>query len=240
MYYSTLRKITIIERIKLFFFSYNGLVAISGLLCFAYCILYHSVFLTIETTSQFMVSLGIVFDAISLSIIASTVFYFFTVYFPRRHKRKVEEIYIRWWLQQLEAYGRRMIEDIGGDVNYSFEEFHNKAFNIDLKSQPDENISLREHATINTWFEYFNNLFKWEATYMEQIIKFGDSIPAEIFAEFEKYKQFDNLRNAVYNSNQYYGINKQCDTIGSFSHIVWKHAHSLMSLPELYVKHLYD
>ena len=28
--------------------------------------------------------------------------------------------------------------------------------------------------------------------------------------------------------------------IGDFSHIIWHHAHSLMSLPEIYIKHLYD
>ena len=30
---------------------------------------------------------------------------------------------------------------------------------------------------------------------MEQIIKYGDSVPAEILVEFENYNQFDNLRN---------------------------------------------
>ena len=187
-----------------------------------------------------MASLGIVFDAVSLSIIASTVFYFITIYFPKQHKRKIEEQYIRKWLQQLEIYGKWILEDIGGNVDCSLEEFKQKSCNIDLKSKPQSNISMREFAPIDTWFEYFNNLFQWESIYMEQIVKYGDSVPTEILVEFEKYKQFDNLRNAVYTYNRYYEKDIVYRTIEGFSHLAWTHAHSLMNLPELYIKHLYD
>ena len=198
MDYSQFRKISHKERIKLFLSSYSGFAAIVGLLCFIHCFLYHSLWINIEAPFQFMVSLGIVFDAVSLSIIASTVFYFITIYFPKQHKRKIEEQYIRRWLQQLEI------------------------------------------TPIDTWFEYFDNLFHWESIYMEQIVKYGDSVPSEILVEFEKYKQFDNLKIAVYTYNRYYEKNILYRTIGGFSHLAWTHAHSLMSLPELYIKHLYD
>lgn len=74
MDYSQFRKISHKERIKLFLSSYSGFAAIVGLLCFIHCFLYHSLWINIEAPFQFMVSLGIVFDAVSLSIIASTVF----------------------------------------------------------------------------------------------------------------------------------------------------------------------
>ena len=240
MYYSPFRKISRKERIKLFLFSYNGFAAIAGTLCFIHSFLYHSLWLNIEAPFQFMVSLGIVFDTVSLSIIASSVFYFITVYLPKQHKRKVEEEYIRRWLQQLEVYGRWILEDIGGNVGCSLEEFKQKSCNIDLKSKPQNNISMREFTPINSWFEYFENLFRWESLYMEQIVKYGDSVPAEILMEFEKYNQFDNLKNAVYTYKQNYGKDKVYNTIEGFSHLAWRHAHSLMSLPELYIKHLYD
>lgn len=240
MYYSPFRKISRKERCKLFLSSYNGYAAIAGILCFVHSLLYRILWVKIETPFQFMVSLGIVFDAISLSIIASTVFYFITVYLPKQHKKKIEEEYIRRWLQQLEVYGRWILEDIGGSVDCSLEEFKQKSSNIDLKSKPPHNISMREFTHIDTWFEYFDNLFKWESLYMEQIVKYGDSVPAEILVEFEKYKQFDNLKNAVYTYEQYYGKDKVYSTIEGFSHLAWRHAHSLMSLPELYIKHLYD
>ena len=240
MYYSQFRKISRKERIKLFLSSYNGCAAVTGILCFIHSLLYHSLWVSIDAPFQFMVSLGIVFDTISLSIIASTVFYFITVYFPKQHKRKIEEKYIRKWLQQLEAYGKWILEDIGGSVDCSLEEFSQRSRNIDLKSKPQPNISLREFTPINTWFEYFDNLFQWESIYMEQIVKYGDSVPAEILVEFEKYKQFDNLKNAVYVYKQYYDKDKAYSSIEGFSHLAWKHAHSLMVLPELYIKHLYD
>ncbi|GAB0470049.1 hypothetical protein KML24002_16020 [Alistipes putredinis] len=240
MHLSPVQKISRKVRIRLFLSSYNGLALIVGILCFIHSILYHSLWINIEAPCQFMISLGIVFDTISLSVIASTIFYFITVYLPKQHKRKVEEYYIRKWLQQLEVYGKWILEDIGGNVNCSIEEFHEKACNIDLKSEPQSNISMREHTPIKTWFEYFENLFQWESVYIEQIVKYGDSVPAEIIVEFEQYRQFDNLRNAVYTYKKYYGSDKIYNTVSGFDHLAWKHAHSLMSLPEMYIRHIYD
>ena len=51
---------------------------------------------------------------------------------------------------------------------------------------------------------------------------------------------FDNLKNSVYNYKQKYGKDEVYITIEGFSHLAWRHANSLMSLPEIYVKHMYD
>ena len=240
MFLSPLRKISRKERFRLFIASYNGWVAIAGTLCFIHSFLYHCLWINIKAPYHFMVGLGVVFDAISLSVIASTFFYFITVYLPKQHKRNVEEPYIRKWLQQLEVYGRWILEDIGEDKNCSLNTFQEKTRSIDLGSKPPSYISGRENTPINTWFDYFENLFKWESLYMEQIIKYGDSVPAEILVEFENYNQFDNLKNSVYNYKQKYGKDEVYITIGGFSHLAWRHAHSLMSLPEIYIKHMYD
>ena len=240
MYLSQIQKISYKKRIRLFLSSYSGLVLIVGMLCLIHSILYHSLWIKIEAPYQFMVSLGIVFDAISLSVIASTIFYFITVYLPKHHKRKVEEYYIRKWLHQLAVYGQCILEDIGGDVNCSIDEFKERACSIDLKSEPPRNISMREYTPIKTWFEYFENLIQWESVYIEQITKYGDSVPAEIIVEFEQYRQFDNLRSSVYTYKRYYDSDDIYSTISGFSHLAWKHAHSLMSLPEMYIRHMYD
>lgn len=240
MYLSPVKKISRKERIRLFLHSYNGFALIAGILCFIHSILYHYLWINIEAPCQFMVSLGIVFDDISLSVIASAIFYFITAYLPKQHKRKVEEDYIRKWLQQLETYGKWILEDIGGDVNCSIDEFHKKACDKDLKSKPPEYISVREYLDIKTWFEYFENLFQWESVYIEQIVKYGDSVPAEIIVEFEQYRQFDNVRNALCTYKQCYGSGGAYNKISGFSHLVWRHAKSLMSLPDMYIRHMYD
>lgn len=240
MDFSKLQKIPHKKRIQLFLSSYNGFALIFGVICLIYSIVYHSFLIKIEAPYQFMVSLGVVFNAISLSVIASTIFYFITVYLPKQHKRKVEEYYIRKWLQQLEDYGKWILNDIGGNVTCSIDEFQEQARSIDLKSTPPSYISMRERTPIKTWFEYFENLFQWESVYIEQIVKYGDSVPAEIIVEFEQYKQFDNLRNAVYTYKRNYGIDKKYCTVSGFSHLAWEHAHSLMSLSEMYIKHMYD
>lgn len=240
MYYNKLRKLSSIEKIHLFLLSYSGKAAIAGFICLIFSILYQTWWIRIEAPFQFMIPLGNILNNISLAIIASTIFYFITVYLPKRHKKKVEEYYIRKWLQQLEFYGKCILNDIGGNETCSIDEFQHNARNIDLKSHPPKHISLREFTHIETWFDYFYNLFYWESKYMKQIEKYGDSIPAEILNEFEKYKQFDNLRTAVQHYDKYYDTYKLCKTMDGFSNIIWLHAHSLTKLPEMYLKHIYD
>lgn len=241
MLMSPFRKITRFERGLLFLKSFSGLVFLVGILSLGYSIIYQIYLINIPAPYPFMVPLGNLLNAISLSIIASTIFYFITVYFPKRHRAKVNEKYIRKWLQQFEAYGKRLIQDFGCCTNYSLDDFERicNSKNIKLTDTPSQEISTRESKAMNTWFDYFDNLFAIENLYIEQIRKYGDSIPAEIYVEFEEYSQFDNLRKALHDYKIHASQNK-IYKIGDFSHIIWHHAHSLMSLPEIYIKHLYD
>lgn len=240
MYYGKLREISCIERLKLFFSSYAGYTVIIGTICLLHSVLYQTLWINIEAPYKFMVPLGVVFNTICLSIVASTIFYFITTFFPKQHKRKVEEYYIRTWLQQLEVYGKWVLEDIGGSVDCSIDDFKEKSYKIDLKSRPDNKIFQGEFVVMDTWFDYFENFFQHEYLYMNQISKYSESVPSEILVEFEQYKQFDNFRNAVLTYKQFYGSSEIYRTIGGFSHIVWDHAHSLIGLPEIYIKHMYD
>lgn len=143
-------------------------------------------------------------------------------------------------MQQLEVYGKWILEDIGGSVDCSIDDFKEKSYKIDLKSRPDNKIFQGEFVVMDTWFDYFENFFQHEYLYMNQISKYSESVPSEILVEFEQYKQFDNFRDAVLTYKQFYGSSEIYRTIGGFSHIVWNHAHSLIGLPEIYIKHMYD
>ncbi len=241
MLMSPFRKITRFERSLLFLRSFSGFAFLFGILSLGYSIIYQTCLINIPAPYPFMVPLGNLLNVISLSIIASAIFYFITVYFPKRHRAKVNEKYIRKWLQQFEAYGQWLIQDFGCCINCSLDDFkricNNK--NIKLTDTPPEEISIRELKDLNNWFDYFDNLFSHENLYIEQIRKYGDSIPAEIYVEFEEYAQFDNLRKALHDY-KIHASQKNIYKIGDFSHIIWRHAHSLMSLPEIYIKHLYD
>ena len=241
MLMSPFRKITRFERSLLFLRSFSGFAFLFGILSLGYSIIYQTCLINIPAPYPFMVPLGNLLNVISLSIIASAIFYFITVYFPKRHRAKVNEKYIRKWLQQFEAYGQWLIQDFGCCINCSLDDFkricNNK--NIKLTDTPPEEISIRELKDLNNWFDYFDNLFSHENLYIEQIRKYGDSIPAEIYVEFEEYAQFDNLRKALHDY-KIHANQKNIYKIRDFSHIIWRHAHSLMSLPEIYIKHLYD
>ena len=238
---SPFRKITRFERSLLFLRSFSGFAFLFGILSLGYSIIYQTCLINIPAPYPFMVPLGNLLNVISLSIIASAIFYFITVYFPKRHRAKVNEKYIRKWLQQFEAYGQWLIQDFGCCINCSLDDFKRicNSKNIKLTDTPPEEISIRELKDLNNWFDYFDNLFSHENLYIEQIRKYGDSIPAEIYVEFEEYAQFDNLRKALHDY-KIHASQKNIYKIGDFSHIIWRHAHSLMSLPEIYIKHLYD
>ena len=86
-----------------------------------------------------------------------------------------------------------------------------------------------------------------EAGYITEIItKFIFAHPEISFkliinGKEKLYSAGDNsLKNAVYVYKQYYDKDKAYSSIEGFSHLAWKHAHSLMVLPELYIKQLYD
>lgn len=240
MFYHPFRKVTLRERFKLFFSSYNGWVAIAGIVCFIHTILYRVLWVNIQAPIDIFVHLGSVFDAISLSVIASAIFYFITVYLPRHHKRKVLQNNIIKWLQQLEYYGVNILEDFGGDISCTKEEFTKKTVGMKLMSCPHQRITIREQCPMNTWFDYFDNFFYWESVYMNQVIKYGDLIPPEIHIEFEKFNQFDNLKSAVYLYKENYDRDKIYQNVSGISGLIWLHAHSLIKLPEMYVLHMYD
>lgn len=232
-----LDKISFWRKQKLFWFSYSGFAAFLGIFCLLLNLLYEIWWIHIDAPYRFMYSLGIVLTPVSLSVVASSIFYFITVYLPKRHRWKVESSYIRKWLQQLENYGECLLVDIAGTKDCTKEEFI-ASCDIILKSKPKNSISFREQTIINTWFDYFDNFFKWEYLYMQQVIKYGESIPAEILIEFEKYNQFDNLKIAILTYKENYD-NKKIDykNMKGFSNLLWLRAQSLRNLPNLYIKY---
>ena len=239
MYICPLKRLSHKKRLILFLRSYNGLVLLLGISCLIFSFLYTCLFIDIEAPFQFMVPLGKIFYAISLSIIASTIFYFITVYFPKWNRRKVEEYYIRKWLQQLEQYGKCILEDIAKKENCTYKEFITAASSICLNSQPPSYISSRELVKINTWYEYFENLFHWESVYMKEVEKYRDSVPAKILVKFEELRQFDNLRGAIYNHKKF--IDAQANsTLASLGDLIYQRARTLIDLSDLYIEHMYD
>lgn len=64
--------------------SYSKIAIVILMLCIVYCILYESVLLKHEALNSFVYALGVVSNCVSLSIIASCIFYLVTDYFPKK------------------------------------------------------------------------------------------------------------------------------------------------------------
>ena len=85
---------------------------ILGCICLSWAVLYNLVFLEIDAPWQWMSALGDVFYAITLSVVASVIFYFITSYFPNKKRKVIIDRLILNWLQQLNWYGEMILGDI--------------------------------------------------------------------------------------------------------------------------------
>lgn len=234
MIHSELPKISIRRKLKRFIHSYSGCAAFVGCISLVWAILYKCVLVYIPAPCVWMAELGDLFYPIALSLIASCVFYFITIYLPFCSKRKKEEYRIRTWIQQLVYYGECLKKDICGNKDCSQIEFE-AACNKDLMSPIDSEICDREQRRLQNWFDYFENHSYWVQVYMNQVLKYGDSIPPEILFEFEKYNQFDNFLSAVATYKQGYGKCPIYKNMSGFATIIWNRANSLIALDDMYV-----
>lgn len=103
--------------------SYSKLALSLSILCIAYCILYESVLLKYEALNDFIYAVGVVFNCVALSIIASCIFYFVTDYFPKKHQQDQVRNYIISNLELLEEIGRNAFIDITHNSNPTKQEF---------------------------------------------------------------------------------------------------------------------
>lgn len=117
MFIGKINPLSFWERFKAFIKSYPGMAGILGIACFVWTLLYKMLLVNIEAPYQWLVSLGDVFYAVALSVIASVIFYYFTSFIPNyRSKKTIDKLLLKW-LQQLDWYGKQMVRDIS-QLNY--------------------------------------------------------------------------------------------------------------------------
>lgn len=95
-----MRKFTNIQKFKAFLFSYSGFIATLGLLLFSGQIICTFIFDDTDISKKWQNT----FSSISMSVVASVIFYFLTFYIPNVRKNKVEA-------KEIERYFRRL-EDL--------------------------------------------------------------------------------------------------------------------------------
>lgn len=214
--------------------SYSKLALSLSILCIAYCILYESVLLKYEALNDFIYAVGVVFNCVALSIIASCIFYFVTDYFPKKHQQDQVRNYIISNLELLEEIGRNAFIDITHNSNPTKQEFMDCS-NLDLMKK--EAASSQENslfAKSTNWFEYFGYMQKAETCIIQQLMIFESMIPIEvrlIFIELQK-------ENTIFSDSKlymrFYNNDKSKRTVKVYANDIYNHISSLVKLKSIY------
>lgn len=216
--------------------SYSKIAIVISMLCIVYCILYESVLLKHEALNSFVYALGVVANCVSLSIIASCIFYLVTDYFPKKHQLDQIRNYIISNLELLEGIGKNAFTDIVNNSNPTKQDFMN-CCDFDLMKR--EGVSSQDNLLIaksTNWFEYFDYMQRTEACVIQQLMMFESMIPVEvrlIFIELQK-------KNTIFSDSKeymkYYNNDKTRRSIKAYANDIYSHLFSLVELKNIYNK----
>ena len=205
--------------------SYSKIAIVISMLCIVYCILYESVLLKHEALNSFVYALGVVSNCVSLSIIASCIFYLVTDYFPKKHQLDQIRNYIISNLELLEGIGKNAFTDIVNNSNPAKQDFMNCC-----------DFDLMKRAKSTNWFEYFDYMQRTEACVIQQLMIFESMIPVEvrlIFIELQK-------KNTIFSDSKeyikYYNNDKTRRSIKAYANDIYSHLFSLVELKNIYNK----
>lgn len=214
--------------------SYSKLALILSILCIVYSILYESVLLEYEALNNFIYAIGVVFNCIALSIVASCIFYFVTDYFPRKHQQNQIQNYIISNLELLGKIGRNAFIDIVNNSNPTQEEFID-CCDVDLmnrESHSKQEILLL--AKSQNWFEYFDNMQNIEICIIKRLMIFESMIPIEVKLKFIELQK----ENTIFSNKKlyidYYNSDKCKRSIKAYASVIYNHIFSLIELKNIY------
>lgn len=214
--------------------SYSKKALLLSTLCIVYCILYESVLTKYEALNDFMHALGIVFNCVALSIIASCIFYFITDYLPQKHQYDKTREYITSNLDLLGRIGINAFIDIANNSNPTKQEFIN-CCDVDLmrknKSCNQENLIF---AHINNWFEYFDCMQRIETCIIQRLMIFESMLPIDVRLKFINLQKEGTIFSDSKTYIEYYNEDKKQRSIKVYADDVFEHINTLVELKRIY------
>lgn len=216
--------------------SYAKLSLFIAIICIVYCILYESVLLKYEAYNDFTYALGVVFNCVALSIIASCIFYFVTDYFPKKHQQDQIRNYIISNLELLGKIGKNAFIDIVNKNNPTQQEFIDNC-DLDLFTLPQttslENQSFQKPTN---WFEYFELMYRMETCIIEQLMMFESMIPIEVKLKFIELQKRNTIFSDSKSYKQFYNSDKTKRSIKVYANDIYGHIYFLVELKRIYNK----
>lgn len=242
LFIDSIKPLPTLRKTKLFVCSYAGITLIIGVCCLVWCILYKLVLLRIPS-SDIMFQSGELTYAISVSIIASVIFYFIVTYIPDYKKKQAASIQIEFWLNQIVKNGEFMLNALSGDFSGDvYEKSRRNWRNITNKPlKPDETIIIGKLFEFKDWFDFFDYFFQEEDYYIGKLEKYIQYLPLEVIMVFDKLESMDSLRYAVNQYKENYGIEVipgfKYDNMSGFENILLSHIENMLSVVKVYQEH---
>lgn len=212
---------------------YSKIALIVAIACFVFCVLYESVFILYEAPCHFFYSLGVVVNCVSLSIIASCIFYFITDYFPKLHQKNQINSYVQEQLLSLSQIGINAVVDIlGKESQKDFSTCSKDLFSV-------VGNSVQKDSCFNqsgTWFDYFDSLTIMEDIYINRLSSFESNIPVEVKLSIVNLAGKPCIIRDTSKGRKVYNSDPSKREISAYAEEIKEHINGLSSILELYNK----
>lgn len=213
-----------------------------GLLIGVWAFIYKFWLLDIAAPFPFFVPLGDLCYGVALSVIASIIFYFVTVFLPKYQSRKKISGVIERNLHQLYCLSDLIMHDISGILN--FDEAHKDDWTAscvgDFKDDGPKKSIFNPFGEKISWADYFEAILINEDHYIARLRDCRQFLPGKVLILIDEIENADNFRNAYHQFNGMYGVKlktedgKELDVyrnISGFSEVLWnhmKHLHQIL------------
>lgn len=167
---------------------FENLITITTIVLLIYVVTYQLYLVKIEEFVDWGSEIGIVLYNLSLSIIASGIFYYLVVYIPeKRKKNKVKQV-INMRFEQIEMQSMITYGDIRTSSTFqnapmdfpeNINDFKLICKDMLLTSQPPDYFAGSTMVPLNNWFEYFKYNFKYDDKNLDELYKYSSYLEPE-------------------------------------------------------------
>lgn len=218
---------------------------ISGLLIAIWAFIYKFILLEIEAPYAFFVPLGDLGYGVALSVIASIIFYFITVFIPKYQSKKKINGVIERNLFQLVKLSDMIMYDITR-ILYFDEDKKEKWMSDcvgDLMNDGPKKSVFNPYGEKISWADYFEAILFNEDHYIEILRDYRQYLPEDVLLLINDIENNDGFRSALRNYENMYGRiltssdGKQYDlyrNIEGFNNVLWNHMNNLHQILPAY------
>lgn len=213
---------------------YSVIALLTSVVCIIFCITYEKVLKQEGDPNSMFHAIGVVANCVALSIIASSIFYYITDYFPKRRTQKTIALHIEESLKLLSKLGSETFTNISGKSFVSKSEFSTSC----RKDLINDVINIVDDKSLFkkciSWIDYFEELHSLETLHFERVLIFESNIPVEVKICIENLKRDSSIINQFSCARNKYSEDKTKRMIVEYSEELYIHLTKLQNIFKLY------